>query len=278
MNGNSLPVDVSSVSPSGKVSLKRLANVELQCPESLPPPGVCGSHPCLNGGTCNELGNRYSCSCLPRFTGNHCQIDTAPCSSSPCLNGGKCKVVGHNYVCKCPLKLSGKRCEYGVYCNPNPCQNGGRCEEGAQGPICKCQHFTGIHCEMDINECTRSPCRNSGTCLNLYGGFRCLCHANVTGEYCTEPLQKPGSSFFLSFKEMACVLAILLAVIIIVLVIVAWQRRRWHCKRHQQNNRVKLTGHHVKNDLKANDVLKRNSKICNVEADQVRNFPLSTPS
>lgn len=276
MNGFSLPVDVNSHTSSGKVSLKRLANVELQCPETLAAPGVCGSHPCLNGGTCNEMEIKYSCSCLPRFTGTHCEIDTAPCSSSPCLNGGKCKVVKHNYVCTCPIKLSGKRCEYGVYCNPNPCRNGGRCEEGAEGPICKCQHFTGAKCEMDIDECTQSPCRNGGTCVNVYGGFRCLCLANVTGEYCTEPLLKesPRSNFFLTFKELVCLLAILLASIVIILAIVAWQRRRWRYKRHQQNNRVKLTGHHVKNDLKTNDVLKRNSKICNVEADQVRKAAL----
>ncbi|XP_064099968.1 fat-like cadherin-related tumor suppressor homolog isoform X2 [Macrobrachium nipponense] len=269
IDGAELPITISGTSSSGAV-LKRLANVELQCPDILPPAGVCGSQPCLNGGTCIESNKSYKCNCPPRFTGSQCQVDTAPCSSSPCLNGGKCIVVGRTYKCQCPSKLSGKRCEYGVYCNPNPCQNGGRCEEGADGPICKCQHFTGNMCQLDIDECTRNPCQNGGTCLNFYGGFKCICHSNVTGEYCTEPKKKSSSpsALNISLEELVCILAVFVGCVIAMLVLVAWQRRRWHQKRHQQNNRVKLTDHHVKNDLKANDVPKRNSKICNVEADQ----------
>lgn len=125
-------------------------------------------------------------------------------------------------------------------------------------------------CQLDIDECTRNPCQSGGTCLNFYGGFKCICHSNVTGEYCTEAFEKPQSQSALniSLEELVCILAVFLGFVIAMLVLVAWQRRRWHQKRHQQNNRVKLTDHHVKNDLKANDVPKRNSKICNVEADQ----------
>ncbi|XP_071532452.1 fat-like cadherin-related tumor suppressor homolog isoform X3 [Panulirus ornatus] len=270
IDGIELPVSITGSSSGGAV-LKRLANVDLQCPELLPPAGVCGSYPCLNGGTCTEHGKSYNCTCPPRFTGAQCQVDTAPCSSSPCLNGGKCIVVGHTYECQCPSKLSGKRCEYGVFCNPNPCQNGGRCEEGADGPICKCQHFTGAVCQLDIDECTRNPCQNGGTCLNFYGGFKCICSSNVTGEYCTEAIKKPpppSSALNITLEELVCILAVFLGCVVAMLLLVAWQRRRWRHKRHQQNNRIKLTDHHVKNDLKANDAPKRNSKICNVEADQ----------
>ncbi|KAK7016210.1 long-chain fatty acid transporter fat1 [Halocaridina rubra] len=269
IDGTELPVTISGIASVG-AALKRLANVELHCPEVLPPAGVCGSHPCLNAGTCDEDGISYRCTCPPRFTGLQCQIDTAPCSSSPCLNGGKCIVVGHSYKCQCPPKLNGKRCEYGVYCNPNPCQNGGRCEEGTDSAVCKCQHFTGNLCELDIDECTRNPCQNGGTCLNFFGGFKCICQSNVTGEYCTDEIPKNSShsAFNISLEELVCILAVFVGCVIAVLVLVAWQRRRWHQKRHQQNNRIKLTDHHVKNDLKANDVPKRNSKICNVEADQ----------
>ena len=272
IDGNDLPVSVTNSPLGGNAVLRRLANVELQCPEFLPLPGVCGSQPCLNGGTCSEDGDKFTCFCPPRFTGVQCQIDTAPCSSSPCLNEGKCIVIGHSYKCKCPPKLSGKRCEYGVYCNPNPCENGGRCEEGLIGAICKCQHYTGTRCQLDIDECTRNPCQNGGTCLNFSGGFKCLCAENATGQYCTElPDNLFKNTFEISLECILYIIAFFIAIVLITILLYFGYRRRMRHKRHQQNNRVKLTDHHVKNDLKANDMpLKRNSKICNVEADQVR--------
>ncbi|XP_050707145.1 fat-like cadherin-related tumor suppressor homolog [Eriocheir sinensis] len=270
IDGTELPVSITGTASGGTV-LTRLANVELQCPGVLPLASVCGSYPCQNAGTCIENEGSFKCNCPPRFTGAQCQVDTAPCSSSPCLNGGKCIVVGHTYKCQCPSKLSGKRCEYGIFCNPNPCQNGGRCEEGTDGPICKCQHFTGAMCQLDIDECTRNPCQSGGTCLNFFGGFKCICSSSVTGEYCTEAVRKPeepSSSLNITLEELLCILAVFLGCVMAVLLLGTWQRWRWRHKRHQQNNRVKLTDHHVKNDLKANGAPKRNSKICNVEVDQ----------
>lgn len=268
-NGNKLPLSLSSLK-SDKASLKRFVNVELTCPESLPLPGVCGSHPCLNSGACIELNeHQYKCKCPNRYSGTRCDIDEKPCSSLPCLNDGVCVVTGNNYSCSCPIKLSGKRCEYGVHCNPNPCQNGGRCEEGSNGPICKCHHFAGERCQRDIDECMQNPCRNGGTCLNFYGGFRCLCPYNATGEYCTEAVSASASNLSISLEDLVVILAVFLSFAVVIICIVVWQKRRCRHKKHQQNNRVKLTAH-VKNDLKSVDLRPhRNSKLCNVEADQV---------
>ena len=33
----------------------------------------CASSPCMNGGTCNEEVNRYTCSCLSGFDGIYCE-------------------------------------------------------------------------------------------------------------------------------------------------------------------------------------------------------------
>ena len=33
----------------------------------------CSSNPCLNGGTCNNLVNSYSCSCPSGYTGTNCE-------------------------------------------------------------------------------------------------------------------------------------------------------------------------------------------------------------
>ena len=269
--GYKLPLTLTSINSREKTNLKRFVNIELSCPDNLPLPGICGSHPCVNGGTCSEINKTtYQCNCSQRYSGKHCEIDNAPCSSSPCLNEGICLVVGNSYTCNCPTKLSGKRCEYGRFCNPNPCINGGRCEEGSSGPICKCYNFSGDRCQNDINECRRNPCQNGGTCFNFYGGFKCLCPSQATGEYCSD-LISSRSGYTISLEELFVILAVFLAFALIIIIVLAWQRRRWKQRKQQQNNRVRLTAH-VKNDLKSVDRPHRNSKICNVEADQVSIF------
>ncbi|KAF2353703.1 Cadherin, partial [Trinorchestia longiramus] len=267
LNGRKLPLSLSS-SESTSTALKRFVNIELTCPATLPVPGVCASHPCWNGGTCTEINKiEYECLCPDRFSGRQCELDGAPCSDSPCLNDGECLVVGYSYSCSCPMRLSGKRCEYGVFCNPNPCQNGGRCEEGSRGPICKCRNFSGELCESDIDECTQRPCQNGGTCLNYFGGFRCLCPSNASGEFCTHVIPNDALGISIALEDLLVILLVVLLFVLTVAGILVWQRRRWRRKKLQLSNRVRLTSH-VKNDLKSVDRPHRNSKICNVEADQ----------
>lgn len=35
----------------------------------------------------------------------------SPCLTSPCLNGGTCQEAGNNYTCKCPDGFKGRDCE-----------------------------------------------------------------------------------------------------------------------------------------------------------------------
>lgn len=41
--------------------------------------------PCRNGATCVDGINRYTCKCIPGFTGIHCEINIDECASSKCL-------------------------------------------------------------------------------------------------------------------------------------------------------------------------------------------------
>jgi protocadherin Fat 1/2/3 len=116
----SVPLHMSGSSNS-VVVLKRFANVEFSCEAStvLAPPGVCGSQPCQNGGTCTESKSEdggYECRCHGRFRGASCELDTDPCASSPCLYGGRCRALPElgDFACEClGPSLSGKRCEFG---------------------------------------------------------------------------------------------------------------------------------------------------------------------
>lgn len=169
----SVPLHMSGA--SSVAVLRRFANVEFSCDPTvaLIPPGVCGSQPCLNGGTCTDIGgDSFDCHCHSRFSGTVCEKDSDPCASSPCLYGGRCRAASGDFSCECPPRLVGKRCEYGRYCSPNPCRHGGVCEEGDVGPICKCRGFAGELCAVDMNECEASPCVNGGTCINEPGSYR----------------------------------------------------------------------------------------------------------
>ena len=188
-NFNDSPLPVNELMSTVRAALVRSHEVVPYCDDNLAPLGVCGTHPCLNGGTCEEDtgagSSAYKCTCNARFKGKRCEIDTDPCASSPCLNNGRCVQDGYSYKCQCPNHVSGPRCQY-LYCSPNPCLNHGTCEEGISGPICRCHGFKGIYCNEDINECERSPCLEGGTCINTYGSFDCLCPTNTAGDYCDQ--------------------------------------------------------------------------------------------
>ena len=47
----------------------------------------CSSNPCLNGATCTDAVNQYTCSCVAGYTGTHCETGT---SSTSILNPSTC--------------------------------------------------------------------------------------------------------------------------------------------------------------------------------------------
>lgn len=259
------PLPLTHTATTKVASLTRLTHVAPHCQTALQPPGVCGAHPCLNGGTCEERGASFICQCHPRFRGSRCELDSNPCASSPCLNNGHCVNIENTYRCECPARVSGSRCQY-MYCNPNPCLNRGICEEGISGPICKCRGFTGAYCNIDINECAKNPCHNGGTCINSYGSFRCMCPGNATGTYCDT---YKGSLIDIGMEEIIYIVIGIVAVIILGLIIVL----AMHCRERRAAHRRQLieqTNHVVlkPKNTDNHNIYKRNSKMSNLEASQ----------
>ena len=221
----------------------------------------------------------YQCQCRARFVGPRCEIDTDPCAASPCLYSGKCTNLNNDFRCECPPRLSGKRCEYGRHCNPNPCKNGGICEEGTVGPMCKCRGFTGELCNLDINECQPNPCHNGATCVNIIGSFQCLCSANTTGAYCTEPALKNelivSGRHGITLEEVIGIVAAATAILLLATLFVCCQRLR--VKRRRSRPRNLIVDHTNGKELVPlnsrchGDVaeFKRTSKMSNLEVSQV---------
>ncbi|XP_052757873.1 protein eyes shut [Galleria mellonella] len=73
----------------------------------------CLSAPCLNGGSCSDHGDTYTCSCPNGWMGEQCKQSV--CEHSPCEAGGSCvRHPGTGFLCLCPYGRHGIFCEHNV--------------------------------------------------------------------------------------------------------------------------------------------------------------------
>lgn len=224
----------------------------------------------------------FECACHERFEGARCERDRDPCGSSPCLFGGKCHAMdgGGGFRCECPARMSGPRCDYGRFCAPNPCRNGGVCEEGDDGPQCMCRGYSGVTCELDVDECEQQPCGVGATCINEAGSFRCICPPDLTGASCGDPLYADTITSRLKnlpvehVVGVAAAATVLLAVCVLLLVGCQACRRRGGRRGGRANNgAVSNNGkeQHLLNSVQRDGGggdYKRRSKMSNLEIIQ----------
>ncbi|XP_053391949.1 fibropellin-3-like, partial [Mercenaria mercenaria] len=161
---------------------KQLMHNGLKCLQCLTDINDCSPHPCLNGGTCIDRVDDYTCNCITGYTGKRCETNINDCSPDPCLNGGTCIDRVDDYTCNCITGYTGKRCGTNIDdCASNPCLNGGLCTDGVNDFTCACRtgfsskrcntaalgascSVQGTSCEDTNSECgsgTKCVCKNS---------------------------------------------------------------------------------------------------------------------
>ena len=72
------------------------------------------------------------------------------------------------------LSFTGVKCEVNMDdCSYQLCLNAGTCTDDVSGFSCLCQSgFSGDTCEIDEDECLSSPCLNGAKCIDEPGAFR----------------------------------------------------------------------------------------------------------
>lgn len=168
---------------------------------------ACDSNPCLNEAECiNTLDGDFRCLCEWGWTGKTCEICLTDCVSNPCPANTRCKArYGGGYDC---IIVTNNRCPSGqIFDNSTqkcillkktqeicPCLNDGECLKNSIGKItCLCKSgFTGLNCELDINECSinNNAC-NGGTCVDQRNTYYCLCPNNQIGKNCINTITNP---------------------------------------------------------------------------------------
>ena len=66
----------------------------------------------MNGAkACTSKLGQFFCDCATDFTGLACETRIDDCASNPCLNGATCQDGNEDFTCLCPANFTGKLCD-----------------------------------------------------------------------------------------------------------------------------------------------------------------------
>ncbi len=180
----------------------------------------CASNPCLNGGTCVDGINMFTCTCPQYYNGTNCGTPINICTvANPCLNNATCTngLPTQTIQCVCAPGYYGSTCaSFAQVCASAPCLNGGVCIPSSNNLAytCNCtKNFTGSNCStrniidiiiyfliksknkifffitsiIAVNYCANNPCGVGGVCSNNYvnNSFSCACYSGYNGPTCS---------------------------------------------------------------------------------------------
>ena len=65
----------------------------------------------MNGGTCTDAVNGFTCECVNGYDGDTCDNDIDDCADVPCMNGGTCFDGVASFTCECATGYGGEVCD-----------------------------------------------------------------------------------------------------------------------------------------------------------------------
>lgn len=140
--------------------------------------GDCVDQPCLNGGSCTEQIDDFTCHCDSQYYGKTCII-RCPCAY------GKCFKVADSDITSSGIVINGTFINNSSF----------TLDEGRVRLACKCSKgYEGVSCSENIDDCIGNPCQNSGVCVDKLNGFHCDCPVGVSGPRCENVSPKEDSN------------------------------------------------------------------------------------
>ncbi|KAM9665229.1 protein eyes shut homolog [Trichechus inunguis] len=161
-----------------------------------------GNQNTLVHGLCLMHLHNCNYSCLQRYEGNICEIDSEDCKAVPCKNGATRIYLSGDFFSKCVPGFIGKRCEIGIdECASQLCNNGATCIDQPGNYFCQCvapfkvvdgfsclcsPGYAGLKCEQDIDDCILNACEHNSTCKDLHLSYQCVCLPGWEGTFCEQ--------------------------------------------------------------------------------------------
>lgn len=185
--------------------------------------------------------------------------------------GGHCVVQGNLRVCRCRSGFSGLRCEINIdECARNPCANGSTCIDRINDYTCICSPgYFGRHCDRPTNRCASLPCLNGGTCIyGETGKPTCICAEPYSGPQCQDSDKHQANTPSLNLAAVGLGVGLVTVLVFLCIAVVVVCNRKKQKEKGPESKRNNLSRTNFqKENLISSVELKNNNKTVGLEVD-----------